>query len=55
MKPKKKKKVQKLGLGRKKIDCYLNGCILYFKDDINERKCDGVLGTVFKNCFFFLM
>ena len=34
-----KKLVSKLGLGHKKIDCCLNGCMLYYKDDEGERHC----------------
>ena len=34
-----KKLVSKLGLGHKKIDCCLNGCMLYYKDDMGERHC----------------
>jgi len=34
-----KKLVSKLGLGYVKIDCCINGCMLYYKDDENETEC----------------
>ncbi|XP_038693762.1 uncharacterized protein LOC119991488 [Tripterygium wilfordii] len=34
-----KKLVSKLGLISQKIDCCVNGCLLYFKDNINLREC----------------
>ena len=36
---KSKKLVSKLGLRQKKIDCCINGYILYYKGDENERSC----------------
>ncbi|PKU80182.1 hypothetical protein MA16_Dca011927 [Dendrobium catenatum] len=38
-----KKLVSKLGLNATKIDCYINGCMLYYKDDATEvfyRTCN---------------
>ena len=32
-----KKLVSKLGLGHKKIYCYLNECMLYYKEDEDKR------------------
>ena len=34
-----KKSVAQLGLGCVKIDCCLNGCMLYYKDDDNLESC----------------
>ena len=34
-----KKSVSKLGLGKKKIDCCINGCILYYKCNDKKRTC----------------
>ena len=35
----KKKIVKKLGLGYRKIDCLLNRCMLYYKDDEEMTQC----------------
>ena len=34
-----KRLVSKLGLNEVKIDCYLNGCMLYYKDDAALTHC----------------
>ena len=34
-----KKIVSRLGLTSKKIDCCVNGCMLYYKDDKNLNEC----------------
>ncbi|XP_045831211.1 uncharacterized protein LOC123922548 [Trifolium pratense] len=34
-----KKLVSKLGMGCEKIDCCINGCMLYYKDDLMEKEC----------------
>lgn len=34
-----KKLVVGLGLSKIKIDCCINGCMLYYKDDINLKEC----------------
>ena len=34
-----RKLVSQLGLISKKIDCCINGCMLYYKDDIENSKC----------------
>ena len=31
--------VKKLGLSYKKINCYLNGCMLYYKDGEKMTQC----------------
>ena len=32
-----KRMVSKLGLGYQKIDCYINGCMLYYKDNVDKQ------------------
>jgi len=34
-----KKLVSKLGLNSQKIDCCVNGCMLYYKDTVADREC----------------
>ncbi|XP_038698945.1 uncharacterized protein LOC119996398 [Tripterygium wilfordii] len=34
-----KKSVSKLGLGYQRIDCCTNGCMIFYKDDANEKRC----------------
>lgn len=35
----KKTNVKNLGLGHMKIDCCVNGCILFYKDDVDGTEC----------------
>ncbi|XP_038687493.1 uncharacterized protein LOC119986872 [Tripterygium wilfordii] len=34
-----KKSMSKLGLGYQRINCCTSGCMIYYKDDANERQC----------------
>ncbi|PKU80730.1 hypothetical protein MA16_Dca027256 [Dendrobium catenatum] len=43
-----KKLVSKLGLTATKIDCCINGCILYYKDDAAEVICRTCNASRFK-------
>ena len=31
--------VSNLGLGYQNIDCYINGCMLYYKDNVDKQQC----------------